>query len=172
LNNGIVVWITGLSGAGKSTISCRVAEIIRQRGDNCILLDGDDIRRAFPQIQSGHDRESRIVNARRNSRLAKLLADQGHIVIFATMSLFSGVHAWNRENFPAYLEVFVDVPMDILKARDFNGLYSRAEKGLIENVVGIQLDYDEPERPDLVVDNSGDITEIEAIAQKIIKSMS
>lgn len=169
MSKGIVVWITGLSGAGKTTISRRVAEIIRQRGDNCILLDGDDIRRAFPQVQSGHDRESRLVNAHRNSGLAKLLADQGHIVIFATMSLFSEVQKWNRENFPAYLEVFVDVPMDILKKRDFNGLYSRAEQGLIENVVGVQLAYDLPERPDLVIDNSGDISEIGTIAQKIFE---
>ena len=172
MNKGIVVWITGLSGAGKTTISRRVAELIRQRGDNCILLDGDDIRRAFPQVQSGHDRESRLVNAHRNSGLAKLLADQGHIVIFATMSLFSEVQKWNRENFPAYLEVFVDVPMDILKERDFNGLYSRAEQGLIENVVGVQLAYDLPERPDLVIDNSGDITEIGTIAQKIFGMIS
>jgi len=172
LNKGIVVWITGLSCAGKSTIARRVAEIIRQRGDNCILLDGDDIRRAFPQVQSGHDRESRLINAHRNSGLAKMLADQGHIVIFATMSLFSEVQKWNRENFPAYLEVYVDVPMEILKERDIDDLYSRAEQGLIENVVGVQLDYDLPIRPDLVIDNSGKITEIGAIALNIVKMIS
>ena len=172
MSDGIVIWITGLSGVGKSTISSRVAEIIRARGGNCILLDGDAIRQAFPQVQSGHDRENRLINARRNSGLAKLLADQGHIVIFATMSLFAEVQAWNRENFPAYLEVFVDVPMDVLKARDADGLYAKAEQGLVENVVGVHLDYDVPKRPDLVVDNSGEITEIETIAQKIIKMIA
>ncbi|MBT7267618.1 MAG: adenylyl-sulfate kinase [Rhodospirillaceae bacterium] len=169
IEGGIVIWITGLSGVGKSTISRRVADIIRERGDNCILLDGDDIRRAFPEVHSGHDRDSRIVNAQRNSSLAKLLADQGHIVIFATMSLFSEVQAWNRKNFPAYLEIFVDVPMDVLKSRDSEELYQKAEQGLIENVVGVHLDYDIPQQPDLVVDNSGKISKVDTIAQEIIE---
>lgn len=171
-DKGLVIWITGLSGAGKSTISRQVASILREQGNNCILLDGDDIRCAFPPTQSGHDRASRLVNAQRNSSLAKLLADQGHIVVFATMSLFSEVQNWNRDNFPSYFEVFVDVPMKVLKKRDKKELYSRAEQGLVDNVVGVHLDYDIPENPDLVVDNSGDISEINAIAQKIIGLIS
>ena len=167
MKDGIVVWITGLSGAGKSTISRRVAQIIRQGGSNCILLDGDEIRQVFPDLQAGHDRESRLLQAHRNSGLAKLLSDQGHTVIFATMSLFVEIQEWNRLNFPAYLEVFVDVPIKLLEERDSKGLYSRAKQGLVKNVVGIHLDYDRPGSPDLVVDNSGDITEVEAIAQEI-----
>ena len=87
------------------------------------------------------------------------------------MSLFSQVQDWNRENFPAYLEVLVDVPLEVLKARDFNGLYSRAERGLIQNVVGVDMDYHLPRQPDLMVDNSGDISEIENIAQKIANAI-
>ena len=167
MSDGIVVWITGLSGAGKSTISQRVVEILRLRGRSCILLDGDKIRKVFPEAQSGHDRESRLVNARRNSELAKLLADQGLTVIFATMSLFAEIQEWNQDNFPTYLEVFVDVPLDVLKERDSKSLYSRAMEGLVDNVVGIDLDYDVPAHPNLVVDNSGDITKVDAIAHDI-----
>ncbi|MDP6174247.1 MAG: adenylyl-sulfate kinase, partial [Rhodospirillales bacterium] len=148
---GKVVWITGFSGAGKTTISRRVVEILRERGENCILLDGDEIRQVFPDIHSGHDPERRLSNAFRNSALAKMIAGQGPIVVFATMSLFSQVQDWNRENFPAYLEVLVDVPLEVLKARDFNGLYSRAERGLIQNVVGVDMDYHLPRQPDLMV---------------------
>ena len=167
MSDGIVVWITGLSGAGKSTISRKVVDILRQRGRTCILLDGDEIRQAFPDVQSGHDRESRLINARRNSGLAKLLAEQKLTVIFATMSLFAEIQEWNRKNFPAYLEVFVDVPLDVLKGRDSKGLYSRHEQGLIDNVVGIDLEYDVPARPDLMIDNSGDISKLDAIAHEI-----
>ncbi|MAV88628.1 MAG: adenylyl-sulfate kinase [Rhodospirillaceae bacterium] len=171
MSNGIVVWITGLSGSGKSTISQRVVEILRTRGQNCILLDGDEIRKVFPQSQSRYNRKNRLKNARRNSELAKLLADQGFTVIFATMSLFTEIQDWNRSNFPTYIEVFIDVPLEILKIRDSNNLYSRAEQGLINNVVGINLDYDVPKHPELVVDNSGDISEIEGIAHKIARML-
>ena len=167
MSDGIVVWITGLSGAGKSTISKRVAALLRQRGDSCVLLDGDEVRRAFPIFHAGYDRASRLPHARRNSELAKLISEQGHIVVLATMSLFSEVQEWNRANFPAYLEVFVDVPLAVLKARDHNGLYPCAEQGLAKNVAGIDLAYDALVRPDLVVDNSGDISKIEDIALAI-----
>ena len=171
MSNGIVVWITGLSGSGKSTISQRVVEILRTRGQNCILLDGDEIRKVFSQSQSRYTRKNRLKNARRNSELDKLLADQGFTVIFATMSLFAEIQEWNRKNFPTYIEVFVDVPLEILKKRDPDKLYSRAEQGLIDNVVGINLDYDVPPHPELVVDNSGDISKIEVIANEIARML-
>lgn len=88
------------------------------------------------------------------------------------MSLFSEIQNWNRDNFPSYFEVFVDVPMKVLKKRDKKELYSGAEQGLVDNVVGVHLDYDIPENPDLVVDNSGDISEINVIAKKIIGLIS
>ena len=163
------MWITGLSGVGKTTISRRLTDILREQGKQCVLLDGDEIRRAFPDTHSGHDRGSRLINAKRNSGLAKLLSDQGFIVIVATMSLFTEIHEWNRENIPSYLEILVNVPLSVLEKRDFNGLYSRARKGLINNVVGVDLNYDTPTNPDLILDNSGDVSNISTLAKQIAK---
>ena len=82
MNKGVVVWVTGLSGAGKTTISRQLAEKLRIGGKLCILLDGDDLRKVFQSNQSGYDRSGRLENAWRNCRLAKALADQGFTVIF------------------------------------------------------------------------------------------
>ena len=169
MNKGTVVWITGLSGVGKTTISRRLTDIFREQSKQCVLLDGDEIRRAFPDTHSGHDRDTRLINAKRNSGLAKLLSDQGFIVIIATMSLFTEIYEWNRENFSSYLEILVNVPMSVLVERDFNGLYSRAREGLINNVVGVDLNYDMPTNPDLILDNSGDVSNISMLARKIAK---
>jgi|WetSurMetagenome_2_1015567.scaffolds.fasta_scaffold338921_2 cytidine diphosphoramidate kinase len=150
-----VVWITGLSGAGKSTIAREVVGLLHGAGQPAILLDGDEVRAAIDDPHIGHDRPSRLANALRICRLARLLAGQGFPVVVATMSLFKEVHQWNRAHLPAYLEVFVKVSLDTLRARDARGLYSRAEAGMAQNVVGVHLDYDEPQSPDLVVVNEG-----------------
>jgi adenylylsulfate kinase len=148
-----VVWITGLSGAGKSTIARRLTALLRDSGQPAILLDGDDVRAAINDRHTGHDRASRLTNAYRICRLTQLLAGQGIPVVVATMSLFREIHAWNRQHLPGYLEVFVKVSLDVLRRRDARGLYSQAADGLAENVVGVHLDYDEPASPDLVLLN-------------------
>jgi adenylylsulfate kinase len=148
-----VIWITGLSGAGKTTIARDVVARLRREGQPAILLDGDEVRAAIDDPHVRHDRASRLANALRICRLARLLAAQGVTVVVATMSLFKEVHAWNREHLPGYFEVFVKVSLDTLRSRDARCLYSRAEAGAAQNVVGVHLDYDEPASPDLVLVN-------------------
>ena len=174
MNKGVVVWVTGLSGAGKTTISRQLAEKLRMNGRDCVLLDGDELRKAVQGNQSGYDRSSRLENAWRYCSLAKVLADQGVTAILATISLFKEIHDWNRSNFPQYIEIFIDVPLRILRERDHKGLYSGSEKGLVRDVVGLDLEYDRPRQPDFVFNNQGELLDMvgfaEMISETIIRS--
>lgn len=170
--NGLVIWITGLSGAGKTTISKKVFAALRAQDRACILLDGDEIRTAFSTALHGHDEKSRRAIAFGYSGLAKILADQGNLVIVATMALFHEVHSWNRENFPQYIEVFIDVSMNILKERDSKGLYAKAAKHLISNVAGVDITYEAPKHPDIILDNSKNIENTNKLAEEIIKMIT
>ena len=167
----MVIWITGLSGAGKTCIAREVVRSLREQKQFTVLLDGDDVRVAINDPSIGYDRESRLINAWRICRFAKLLADQGLIVIIATMSLFKDVHAWNRANLPGYFEVYVKVSLDTLRRRDARGLYSRAHSGQTTEVVGIHLDYDEPQTPDLEIENNTDVENFSDQAQQILSML-
>jgi cytidine diphosphoramidate kinase len=152
---GRVVWITGLSGAGKTTLATELAQRLTGAGHAVLSLDGDDLRRVWgeqPTDEAGYSREERIALGMRYARLAKLLASQDHIVIVATISLFREVHIWNRKNIPGYFEVYLRVPLEELRRRDPKGIYRRYEAGELKNVAGLDLDVDEPECPDLLLD--------------------
>jgi len=152
---GRVIWITGLSGAGKTTVAIELAERLRGAGQAVVSLDGDDLRRVWgdsPTDEAGYGREERIALGIRYARLAKLLSSQNLIVIVATISLFREVHIWNRENIPRYFEVYLRAPLDELRRRDPKGIYRRYEAGELKNVAGLDLDVDEPDCPDLLLD--------------------
>lgn len=165
---GRVIWITGLSGAGKTTVAQAAARCLRLKGMQPVVLDGDEVRDAVRDPHTGHDRVSRIANAYRICRLAKLLAEQGHLVLVATMSLFSEIHRWNREQLPNYLEVYLKVDWESLVARDARGLYSRLDHGNAHNIAGLDLDFDEPVEPDLVLENQEPFIKPEKLAEKIL----
>ena len=110
-------------------------------------------------------------NAWRNCRLAKVLADQGVTVILATISLFKEIHYWNRSNFPQYIEIFIDVPLTVLKERDHKGLYSGLEKGLVRNVVGLDLKYDRPIQPNFIFNNQGQLSDTVAFTEMISENI-
>ena len=169
---GRVIWITGLSGAGKSTIARNLIALLEQDGERAILLDGDDVRAAVNDPHIGHDRASRLTNAMRICRFAKLLADGGFTVVVPTMSLFKEVHAWNRAHLPNYFEVFVKVNLETLRARDARGLYSRAERGEAEHVVGVHIKCDEPQSPDLVLINEDSDSTLSALSRKIVDALN
>jgi cytidine diphosphoramidate kinase len=164
----MVIWITGLSGAGKTTIAGELADQLRQTGRSCILLDGDKIRLALSDPHIGHDPESRLICAMRICRLAKMLEEEKVWVIVATMSLFPEVFSWNRKNFTEYTEVYVKVDFEILKQRDSKGLYSRAEKGEASNVAGVHFPVQDPENPDLILENNSPQINLSSFAQKIL----
>ena len=166
--DGRVVWITGLSGAGKSTIARAAVTQLRALGELPVLIDGDQIREAIADPNTGHDIASRLANAYRISRFAKLFAEQGHTVIVATMSIFHEIHAWNRANLPGYFEVWVEVSLPALRKRDARGLYSRLQNGDAANVPGMDLDYERPFQPDLILENNPPLQDPDSLAGMLL----
>lgn len=165
--NGHVIWITGLSGSGKSTLARLVADYVADAYARPIILDGDDLRSAIADTNCAHDLASRLANAYRICRFAKMFAEQGHIVIVATMSLFHEIHGWNRRNLPGYREVFLDVKLETLKARDPKGLYKNVMAGAQKNLPGIDIQAELPATPDLTLGDAIKMESPEAQAQRI-----
>jgi adenylylsulfate kinase-like enzyme/phosphohistidine swiveling domain-containing protein len=167
---GRVFWITGLSGAGKTTVGRELWSRLRAAGRPATFLDGDTLRDAIAEDLDhsiGHRRRS----AMRNARLCRLLAAQGADVVCATISLFHEVHRWNRENIPGYREIYLRVPMDELRRRDSKGIYAGAERGDTRDVVGLDVPAEAPEAPDLVLDNYGAL-DVETAVDRILSLCS
>lgn len=146
---GSVIWVTGLSGAGKTTLSQEIVKFLRSEGHNAIFLDGDELRDAFG-FKTEHDRDSRLKIATAYSKLCKLLSSQGFIVVIATISMFNEIYAWNRKTFHYYFEIYIKVSMDELVKRDPKGIYKKYFAGELKNVSGLDFSIDEPSNPDWV----------------------
>lgn len=151
---GVLYWITGLSGAGKTTIGNYLYYILKQRQDNIILLDGDILKKIVADSCS-YTKEDRHNRAFKYARLCKTLTDQGMVVICCTIAMFDDVRQWNRDNNRGYVEVFLDVPMEVLKKRDQKGLYSALENGQTKNLSGVDVDAEFPKHPDITIVNDG-----------------
>jgi adenylylsulfate kinase-like enzyme len=127
---------------------------LRAAGRPVTFLDGDALRSAFAE-DLGHTAGDRRRSAMRNGRLCRLLAEQGTDVVCATISLFHEVQRWNREHIPGYREIYLRVPMHELRRRDSKGIYAGVQRGDVRDVVGIGVEAEVPEAPDLVLDNYG-----------------
>ena len=151
---GVLYWITGLSGAGKTTIGNKLYYTLKEKHDNVILLDGDVLKKIFSDTV-GYSNEARRIRANQYARLCKILTDQGLIVICCTIAMFDEVRAWNRKNNKAYVEVFLDVPMEVIKERDQKGMYSRYAKGNFSEIAGLDVEIELPKNPDIIIKNDG-----------------
>jgi len=169
IDPGRVIWITGLAGAGKTTLGRSVYARLYQQAPNTVYLDGDHIREVFGK-QVGYTPEDRLAIALFRSRLCMMLSKQGIDVVCTTISLFKQCHTWNRAHIPCYFEVFLDVPMEILYERDTKGLYSQAQLGKIKNVVGVDMPFDKPEKPHLTLDSSG-VNSIESLTNTVFNQL-
>ena len=166
--SGTVYWLTGLSGAGKTTVGKILYKKLKKQKENVVLLDGDALRQAIAS-DLGYTQDDRHESARRNTGLCKLLADQGLDVICCTICMFEDVRQWSRTNNKNYFEVYLKVPLEVLKKRNQKNLYEEAS----DELVGLGVDMEEPKHPDLVVINDGSISpeEIaEEILRKVVKS--
>jgi bifunctional enzyme CysN/CysC len=148
-----VVWLTGISGAGKSTIAGMLEEELLSRGHHPYLLDGDRVRTGL-NVDLGFTEEDRIENIRRVSEVARLMVDAGLFVIVAFISPFRAQREAVRGLFAddEFIEVFVDAPVEVAERRDPKGLYKQARRGKIENFTGIDSPYEPPEDPELHLD--------------------
>ena len=133
---GRVFWITGLSGAGKTTLGWELTTRLRAAGRPVTFLDGDALRSVIAE-DLGHSKDDRRQSAMRNARLCRLLAEQGGDVVCATISLFHEVQRWNREHISGYREIYLRVPIKELQRRDSKGIYGRARRGDAPDVVGL-----------------------------------
>ena len=156
-NKGTVYWITGLSGAGKTTIGNMFSTRLRKESSSVIYLDGDVLREVFDKEYS-HTPDERRALAMQYARLCRILADQGTNIVCSTISMFHEIHEWNRNNIERYVEIYLKVPMDVLITRDQKSLYSRALNAKVANVIGIDVDAEEPKFPDITLVNDGKST--------------
>ncbi len=146
----LILWMTGLSGAGKSTIANRVEERLWQQGRHTMLLDGDNLRFGLNK-NLGFTDADRVENVRRTAEVAKLMLDAGLIVICSLISPFRRERILARQLVgpSEFLEVFVDAPIEECRRRDPKGLYARALAGQIPNFTGISSPYEAPDAPDV-----------------------
>ena len=166
---GIVFWITGLSGSGKTTVARILRDRWQETGRALLLLDGEVLRTIFPD-SPGFDRQDRVELGLSYGRLCQEIASQGIDVACSTISMFRPVYERNRANIPNFIEVYLRVTLDELIVRDSKGLYSHAAEGAAKNIVGIDLEPDEPDELDdmtLVIDNEGETTPKLAVEQII-----
>lgn len=166
---GTVYWITGLSGAGKTTIGKLFYIRLKEMRPNTVFLDGDALRKVFGD-DVGYSREDRRKCAMRYSRLCAMLQEQGMNVICCTISMFDSVREWNRENIHNYREIYVKVSIETLQKRDQKGLYSGITEENQKEVVGIHMKLEEPKCPDLILYNEGKNTPEEQ-AEKIFRHL-
>lgn len=165
-----VVWFTGLSGSGKSTIANLVEKKLHAMGKHTFLLDGDNVRHGLNR-DLGFTDADRVENIRRVGEVAKLMTDAGLIVLTAFISPFRAERRMVRELMAEgeFMEIFVDTPLDVAEARDVKGLYRKARAGQLKNFTGIDSPYEVPEAPELTV-NTVQMTAEDA-AERIVQAI-
>lgn len=137
-----VIWLTGLSSSGKTTIANEVYKKLKDKNTKCIILDGDEIRNIFPLI--GFDREARIQHNINVGYMASVLEKQGYIVIVSLISPFSEARDKCREIINRFIEVYVSTSLEVCEQRDVKGLYKKARRGDIKEFTGIDSKYEIP----------------------------
>ncbi len=162
-----ILWFTGLSGAGKSTIANLVESKLVEHHAHTLMLDGDNVRHGLNK-GLGFTEVDRVENIRRVGEVAKLMVDAGLIVLCAFISPFQAERQMVRALVEGgeFIEIFIDAPLDVCVARDPKGLYKRALAGEIKNFTGVDQPYEAPEAPELRMSSAEDTPE--AIAEQII----
>lgn len=167
----MIIWLIGMAGAGKTTVGRALHEQIKLVDAASVFLDGDHVREIMGN-DLGHSLEERRQNGLRVCRLCHYLDRQGINVVCAILSLFDDQQRWNRESYSDYFEVFIDVPMEVLVARDQKGLYSGASEGRIPNVAGFDIPFEPPANPDMIVRNEREVAEIDETVAAVMEKIA
>jgi len=161
---GKVYWITGLSGAGKTTIGRKLYEHLKIQHDNVVFLDGDETRKLFAG-NVGYTPADRMQVCMRNARLCKLLSDQGIHVICSTICLIADVQKWCGENISEFHQIVLDVRMEVLRQR--KPIYERAMRNEVDNVVGVDVEPNYLDNTFITIPNNGEHSPDNLVAELI-----
>ena len=164
-HRGVTIWLTGLSGAGKTSIAIPLTEALLERGYKVERLDGDVVRKNLTR-DLGFSKEDRDMNIERVTFVAKLLTRNNVIVPCAFISPYRAERARAREEIGEFIEVFVECPVEICAKRDVKGLYAKAYAGEIPNFTGVSDPYEPPENPEVAVHTANETVE-ESVAKII-----
>jgi len=170
-HNSFVLWFTGLSGSGKSTISNGLEVKLNDNNIRTLILDGDNIRSGLNKDLDFSDL-SRSENIRRVAEVSKLLMDAGTVVLASFISPFEKDRELVKKIIggPHYIEIFVNTSLEICKKRDVKGLYAKSKAGLIKNMTGLDSKYEHPSSPDITIEENFTIDESVELIFKLIKS--
>jgi adenylyl-sulfate kinase len=146
----MVIWVTGLSASGKTTLCQALWRLLKADLPQLVLLDGDAVREIFANDLT-YKEEDRTIQIQRLQRLAKELSSQGLVVLVAALYAHPDLLAWNRANIPDYFEVYIEAPLSLVRQRDPKGLYAKAARGEMPDVVGLDIPWYAPMRPDFLV---------------------
>ena len=162
----MIIWITGLSGAGKTTVSQIIMRTLKPVMPELGLVDGDVVRDVFAN-DLDYSEPSRVAQIKRIQSLAKVMDSQDFVVIVAALYSHPDLLAWNRANYSDYFEVYLDASLDLVRSRDPKGLYAKADAGQMKHVVGVDIPWHRPTSSDLtIVASNGESPE--AVASKVI----
>jgi adenylyl-sulfate kinase len=150
-HHGFCIWLTGLPSAGKTTIARELIPLLKERGWNVELLDGDEVRQGLSS-DLGFGRAAREAHAGRVTFVAKVLARNGVIPIVALISPYASSRAHARKEIGRFVEVYVTTPIAVCEERDVKGLYKKAHQGLVKEMTGVDDPYEVPTAPDIRVD--------------------
>ena len=166
LNRGIVFWITGLSGAGKTSLANGIKKEIRKKFGPTLVINGDDLRKIFKLNK--YDKSSRLKYTEQYSQFLKFITNQGVNVIFTVVGLFDKIRTWNRKNINNYVEIFIRTNVSKIKKKRKKRIYLKKTN----EIVGIQIKPEFPKRPDIIINNDfkKSIRQLSAVLiKKIIK---
>lgn len=169
----MILWITGLSAAGKTSIGREVFKLWRALEPNTVFIDGDEIRHLFKQDKSSKDYSvrSRRISSERMVSLCEWLDRQNINAISCNIGMFSDIRKENRKKYKNYYEVYVDASMDTIRRRDSKNIYSSFDAGKTKNVVGLDIPFQNYQTQDITINNDGPHELIRELAKNILQNM-
>lgn len=169
----MVIWLIGLSGSGKTTLGREMVKQWKHVSPNTVLIDGDEIRHIFSHDKHNdcYSTEGRRINAERITSLCEFLDKQNINVVCCILSIFPEMRANNHNRFSHYTEIFMDASMETLQKRDVKGIYAAALNGKMPNVVGIDIPFERPANPDIIINTTTPTTDIPTLAAKTLSKL-